>query len=305
MALSELLKKDEINFTFSKIFTNVQSTNIGRALRSYPISQKQPIVGLASKYMIQFLLHNLYPKKIIQSNYFYLKERYQIQRALSGSEDYIQMIEDTRRACLKTNLLAKTPDVDKTLESVARATFILAVLERAYYNQTKGSNWLVSPDRDDILDLLNITHNINFGKFKKYNAIYINPDFASVSLLVKRDPKTEVDFILDDTLLSIKNTTSPTFTKEQIYYLWAYYTILFVIRNNLLCNYPLDIEIIDANSIPEINNIGIFYSRFDYLLVIPVDILILNIQNSSLFSSFEEYIDWFIIQLIANENVLY
>jgi len=39
MALSELLKKDEINFTFSKIFTNVQSTNIGRALRSYPISQ--------------------------------------------------------------------------------------------------------------------------------------------------------------------------------------------------------------------------------------------------------------------------
>jgi len=73
----------------------------------------------------------------------------------------------------------------------------------------------------------------------------------------------------------------------------------------MLCNYPLDIEIIDANSIPEINNIGIFYSKFDYLLVIPVDILILNIQNSSLFSSFEEYIDWFIIQLIANENVLY
>jgi len=66
MALSELLKKDEINFTFSKIFTNVQSTNMGRALRSYPISQKQPIVGLRSKYMIELWLYNLYPKKIRQ-----------------------------------------------------------------------------------------------------------------------------------------------------------------------------------------------------------------------------------------------
>lgn len=304
MALSELLKKDEITFTFNKIFANVQTTNINRALRSYPISQKQPIISLASKYMLQFLLHNLYPKKIIQSNYFYLKERYQIQRALSGSEEYIQMIEDTRKGCLKTNLFAKTPDVDKTLESVARATFILAVLERAYYNQTKG-NWLISPDKDDVLDLLNITHNINFGKFKKYSKIYMNPDFAGVSLLVKRDPKTEVDFILDDTLLTVKNTTNQMFTKEQIYYLWAYYTIMYVVRNEMLSNYPLDIEIIDATSIPEIKNIGIFYTRFDYMLIIPVDILILNIQNSSLFSSFGEYLDWFIIQLIANENVLY
>jgi len=297
MTLSEFLKRDNIAWTFSKILVFGQS-NVPKPMISPPISQAQTIIIGATRYMIQFILQNLYPKRIVQANYWFLQNRYQISRALPNSEEYIQMIENTRRQLMQTNLLDKSQTVQRMLTSTAYATWTIAVMQRAMQN-SRTSDWLVPATPNDVEDIINIAQHINYGKFKRYRKIYINPSFAAVNLLTEPDANSEVDLILDDTLVSIRTTSSSVILKEYFYYLWAYFTILYILKHNILESYPTDIQPIDLDLLPNINNLAVWWTRYDYMLVIPVNILLFNVQNSKLFNSFDAFVDWFVVQLLA------
>ncbi|MHC5722728.1 MAG: hypothetical protein ACYT04_36925 [Nostoc sp.] len=161
-------------------------------------------------------------------------------------------------------------ETGKFSDELLKSTLLLAKLDPF----TRRSDYIVgnleSIDNEDIADLRNITNIIDPNIFRVQERVLLNPDFGPGSLLVKG---ADADLILDDLLIDIKTIKNLALERKSFDQLLGYYTLSVIERR-----FDPDIE--------EINQLGIYFSRYAYLYEFPV-VQVINPQT------FPQFVKWF------------
>jgi hypothetical protein len=109
-------------------------------------------------------------------------------------------------------------------------------------------------NEEDLNDLRLLLKNCNLDQFKPKEKIILNPTFGKGSKLVGG---ADADLIIDNTLIDIKTTKEQKITRPIFNQLLGYY-LIYLIGG------------IDNHDNVRVENLGLYFSRYDVLWTIPV-----------------------------------
>lgn len=138
---------------------------------------------------------------------------------------------------------------------ILEACLFLSRLDLIARNPFKNKINLAPEDDKDLSDLRQLILNCNLDHFYPREKIILNPTFGKASEMVDG---ADADLIVDRTLIDIKTTLEIKLTRQFYNQLICYY-LLFLIGG------------IDNHQDSRIDNIGIYYSRYDFFWTISIE----------------------------------
>lgn len=250
--------KDLFNAYFEK-----PKLNISGDLLAPPLNTHYGTIGTAFDYLMRI--------KLYLHNYNFVPQTYKQSEMTISNHGIINafplVAELGARNKQQRNFIANF--IDRLFDCIGTARdiqhlipdcIILAHIESMYRSgQVFPDSIIFHTDTNDIKDLSNLIDLVDLKCFTSKNKCILNPTFGQSSQDICG---ADGDFIIDDTLIDIKTTKYLEFTMEQFRQLMGYYIL------NLRANNPCG----------EINNLGIYYSRFGKTFIFSP-----NIEETELF----------------------
>lgn len=234
-------------------------------LLAEPLTKRYGLVGTAFDYIFRFYLERLnnsnntskiwVAEQAIERLKFH-KEKYEIGIKIINS------VKEHRKEFIKTGELSK---------ELIRQTLRMSYLDPVF-RAGQGVEYIgTDADIEDVNDIENLFLLVKESMFKAENICILNPTFGQASRYVGG---ADADIIIDNKLIDIKTTKKLEFTLNYFCQIIGY-LILHRISG------------IDGEKEKiEINQLGVYYSRFGYLFLFNVE----DIVDSN---SLQEFTTWF------------
>lgn len=264
MSLTSFLEPSDVRARFRQEFTkpNIKKP---KELLAPPLTKNYGLVGTAFDYLLRFYVQQQNPQAI--SNGWKAERSVNILKRKGFTRLYEQaylIIVQTKEE------YARYLENHQFTDELVRASLLLAKLD-AVYRAGKIPENLEQIDDRDIEDLRKLLAIIEPGTFKSAGVVILNPGFGLASALMGG---ADADLLIDDLLIDIKTVKDASLSQEYFNQLIGYYALS-------------KIEQIDgASSQHEIKRLGIYFSRYAYLYVMPIEEVIDE-------QRFPDFLKWF------------
>lgn len=261
MSLTTFLTKPDVREKFTKEFEKPR-LQVKRDIVALPLTKRYSLVGTAFDYLLRFhveYLNKRFVKRriwIAESALFLLSGKY-----LRTGERIISQAKKNLDRFLKTG-----KQTDKLVESA----LLLAGLD-PIFRANVGHEYIGMVDSQDVEDLKNLISAVDIHIFKAKKRCILNPSFGKASRMVRG---ADADMIIDDMLVDIKTTKKLELPKHYFHQLIGYLTLYHLNGRR-------------RKSLPEINKLAIYYSRYSYLHIIQVE----DVTSPKKFTRFRK---WFL-----------
>lgn len=229
-----------------------------------PLTTRYSTVGTAFDYLLRFFIQHLNPHTIDKGDWI-------AETAVESLADDAKLYAKGEKIISRArNDLASFLKNGQMSDALIESALLLATLD-PIYRAGVGYEIIGVINKDDIQDLKNLISAVDKKVFTTKNLCMINPTFGSASVLVGG---ADADLVVDDTIIDIKTTKKLTIERSYLNQVLGYY-ILHHISG-----------IGELKPKPEINKVGIYFSRFAYLYVVPLSDLID-------WTTFPKFVEWF------------
>lgn len=246
MSLTTFLANKDIKERLSQEFPKAKF-NLKKKILASPITKHYSLVGTAFDYLMRFYLKHINPCAV-ESSWV--------------AELVVPKVEDNKRLLKKVvNIISEAKTTySRYLKSgrmddeLIRSAILLAQLDPIFRADIIDENIGIIDD-GDTTDLENLISIVRPEFFKAKKLCILNPTFGIASQLVGG---ADADILIDNTLIDIKTTKDLKLDRKYFNQIIGYY-ILFKIGG-----------INDVSPKPEIETLGIYYSRYGELYTISV-----------------------------------
>lgn len=263
MSLSNFITIKTNKERFRKSFPRPK-LKINGVLKFEPLSKSYATVGIAVDYLIRFKLKYLFPKSITNT---WIAEKTNVE-CKNEFDKYLDKAKKYYKKYLIDGKISKGL-INSSIDLAKIDTFYRT--GGYYYPDTLGVY-----EKNVAEDISNIIENIDLEKFNIKKRCILNPNFGKIS---ENIGGADADLIIDNKIIDIKTTKKLEITREMLNQMIGYY---------FLGKFGKVKGVKDWASIDEI---GFFFSRYDLLYSLPIDILILPKKKLS----FEK---WFINKIM-------
>ena len=271
MSLKTFLTKPDVREKFSKEFEKPK-LQVKKEIIASPLTNHYSLVGTAFDYLLRFHVEYWNPQ-------FAEKQNWVAEGALLYlTDEYLELGEVLIKYAKKN--LKRFLETGKCDYKLLESALLLAGLD-PIYRAGIGKEYIGLVDKQDIKDLRKLISAVDMQIFKAQKRCILNPTFGKASRMVGG---ADADLIIDDMLIDIKTTKNLEFPKESFHQLIGYLTLYYLGRG-----------IQRKKSLPEINKLAIYFSRYAYLHVIEVE----NIASNEKLARFGK---WFFER--AKEQVI-
>jgi hypothetical protein len=276
MSLRTFLDNKDVRAKFSEEFPKPKFS-VKKQILAPPITKHYSLIGTAFDYLMRFYLQQLNPiaatkKWVAESSIEYMREK---RLALDPQRHLISI--DAKMLSKADKMLSQAKKAYSNYlqsgemnDELMKCSIQLAQLDTYFRAGIIDENFGIVDD-DDVIDLRRLISIINPDSFKAKELCILNPTFGEASELVGG---ADADLIIDNLLIDIKTTTQLEFKRDHFNEVIGYYTL-----------YKIG-GIPDAPTEPDIENLGLYYSRYGELYTFPV----VTVIQASKFPSF---IKWF------------
>lgn len=260
MSLKTFLNNKDVRARFSEEFSKPKFS-VKKEILAPPVTKHYSLVGTAFDYLMRFYIEQLNPEAMTQEwvAELSIERMREIGFALNSQREPIP-IDD--------NLLAKANEMlsqakkaylnyiqsGEMNDELIKCTILLAQLDTYFRAGIIDEDFGIIDD-GDVIDLRRLISIINPDSFKAKELCLLNPTFGEASELIGG---ADADLVMDNVLIDIKTTTQLEFKRDHFNELIGYY-MLYKIGG-----------ILDAPVEPNIENLGIYYSRYGELYIFPV-----------------------------------
>lgn len=276
MSLKTFLDNKDVRAKFSQEFTKPKFVS-KKEILALPVTKHYSLVGTAFDYLLRFYIKHLNPSAITkqwvaESATETMKE---VRLAL-GPQRVPISINDNLLAQADEMLLRGKAAYPKYLKSgemsdeLIKCTILLAQLD-TYFRAGIIAEDFGRIDNGDVIDLRRLISVVNPHSFQAKQLCLLNPTFGEASELIGG---ADADLLIDNTLIDVKTTAKLEFKVEHFNEIIGYYTLIQIGG------------IPDAPIKPNIENLGIYYSRYAELFTFPVIAVISP-------NKFPPFIEWF------------
>ncbi|MFP4411097.1 hypothetical protein [Coleofasciculus sp.] len=230
-----------------------------------PLTQNYGIVGTAFDYLLRFYLQRLNPHAI--SRPWVAKDSLPRLRQQGGQRLYDQgylilvQAQEAHAEYLETGEVT-----DELLRCVLRLGRLDAVFRTHQVEED-----LQGTDDLDVQDLKNLLGLVDDNTFRTSEPMLLNPTFGLASRMVRG---ADADIILGDLLIDIKTVKMLALTGDDFHQLLGYYALSKIDKIDYA---PPELEI---------RRIGIYFSRYGYLHVMPLEEVVDE-------AKFPLFLEWF------------
>jgi len=272
MSLTTFIAKPDVREKFSSEFEKPKF-QVKKEIVASPLTKNYSLVGTAFDYLLRCHLEYL-NSPFIEHRYGWIAEL--SLPLLSGTyrEKAVAIIGEAKK---NWNHFLETGQHD---DELLKSALLLAGLD-PIFRAKRGQEYIGLVDNQDVQDLRNLISAVDMQIFKAQKSLILNPSFGKASQMVGG---ADADLIIDDMLVDIKTTISLELPKEHFHQLIGYLTL-----------YYLNGAIERKESLPEINKLAIYFSRYSYLHVIQVE----NIASHEKFAQFGK---WFVERAKIDSN---
>lgn len=276
MSLRTFLNSKDVRARFSQEFPKPKF-GLKKEILAPPVTKHYGLVGTAFDYLMRFYIKQLNPKAITRDWVAESSiEAMGRMRFALGSQKYPIPIDDNLMKKADKMLTQAKKAYSNYIQSgemndeLIKCTILLAQLDTYFRAAIIGEDFGII-DEGDVIDLRRLVSVVNPDAFKAKELCLLNPTFGEASELIGG---ADADLVIDNLLIDIKTTTQLEFKRDHFNELIGYYTL-----------YKIG-GVPDALAKPKIENLGIYYSRYEGLYIFPVASVI------SL-SKFPSFIEWF------------
>ena len=249
MSLSSFLQRSDVRAKFKQEFPKQKLVPSQEILA--PLLSKNPrLIGTAFDYLMRFHAKYVNPQAIEQE--WIAEKSLRLLRQSGSKRLYEQgylVITQAKEHYLE---FLKT---GQATEALIQSALGLAKLDPMYRIRKIEGN-LQQLEEKDVEDLKNLIALIEWKKFKSSGVVVLNPTFGLASKLVGA---ADGDLIIDDLLIEIKTFSKFKLERDDFNQLIGYYTLARIG------------SIDGAPPQHKIKRLGIYFSRYAYLHIIPVE----------------------------------
>jgi len=260
MSLKTFLDNKDVRARFSEEFAKPKFT-VKKEILAPPVTKHYSLVGTAFDYLMRFYVKQLNPKAISKEWVAELSVELMREKrfALDSQRNLIPIGKNLLEKASKMLSQAKKAYSDyfkseEINDELIKGTILLAQLD-TYFRAAIINEDFGIIDEGDVIDLRRLVSIINPDSFKPRKLCLLNPTFDEASELIGG---ADADLVMDNVLIDIKTTTQLEFKRDHFNELIGYYTL-----------YKIG-GIPDAPIEPNIENLGIYYSRYGELYTFPV-----------------------------------
>jgi hypothetical protein len=264
MSLTTFLAKSDVREKFNNEFEKPKF-QVKKEIVAPPLTKRYSLVGTAFDYLLRFHIEYWNPQSI-KKGYWVAESALPL---LSGEyrEKGISIVKQAEAN------LSSFLETGKCDDELLKSTLLLAGLDSVFRTGAKrGLEYIGLVDNQDVQDLKNLISAVDMQIFKAQERCNLNPTFGRASILVGG---ADADLIIDDMLIDIKTTKNFELSRDHFHQLLGYLTL-----------YYLEALIERKKSLPDINKLAIYFSRYSYLHVI-------EIGNITSYEKFAPFIKWF------------
>jgi hypothetical protein len=264
MSLTSFLELSDVKARFRQEFSKPIMQKPKELLAS-PLTKNYGLVGTAFDYLLRFYVQQQNPQAI---SHGWLAEG---SVTILKSKGFTRLYERGFLIIVEAKeAYARYLETHQVTDELLRASLLLAKLD-AVYRAGKLDENLEQIDEKDIEDLRNLLAIIEPSTFKLSGVVILNPGFGLASALVGG---ADADLLIDDLLIDIKTVKEASLTREYFNQLIGYYALS-------------KIEQIDGTPPQhEVRRLGIYFSRYAYLYIMPIEEVIDE-------QRFLQFIEWF------------
>ncbi len=269
MSLSSFLEITDVKERSLKEFQN-PPFNPKKELLVKKTGHNNDLIKSSFKYLMRFKLELLNPN-IIADPWVadYSLEIAIINEAYDFYKNAAELVKEARENLSTYKSMNKeSSDNNIIYKPLIESAFYLAQIDSYFFN---GSKIIKPPTSDDLNELEQLISLVSEKTFLANNLCLWNPNFGEASRMVGG---AETDLIMDDSIIQIEMSEGLNLPRD--------------VFNNLIGSYCL-YQIGGASRINKqhpIENLGIYFSRYAYLHVIPLK----TVLNSK---SFPAFLEWF------------
>ena len=251
MSLTSLIRSDkDLRHKISSAFSRPKLEK-NKSLLAEPLTKNYSLVGIAFDYIFRFFLEKI--NNSSNSSQVWIAER---GISLSGGEvfeigsEIIKNVKELKEEFIQTGILS---------EELIRQTLRMSYIDIVYRELTADMEDIgKDADKADIEDIEKQFSLIDEKLFRSEEICLLNPEFGEATRLVHG---ADADFLIDKKLIDIKTTKNLELKLKDFCQVIGY---LMLHR----------ISGIDERKDIEINQLGIYYSRYSYLFLFDIKDLI-------------------------------
>jgi hypothetical protein len=265
--------------TFLKQTFPTPKVTIPDAIISPSVGKSPSLVGKAFDYLLRFELERAFPSHVhshrwvAESALSYFREddttvwQYEQPDDISDQEWFASLQEQVKRnkmfhrqvqkkflKCQQTH--ARYIKKQKVpVNALLDTCFFLALLDDVYRIGPRAKMFVETTpvDKKNFSDLERLRSNLNLSPLQPLRHCILNPTFGKSSSIVAADG----DLLIDNTLIDIKTIKKGKLDRSTF--------------NQIICYYLLyTIGGISMHEDVEVNSIGVYFSRYNYLWTMPV-----------------------------------
>jgi hypothetical protein len=264
MSLTSLINQPDVRAKLKQEFPKPKFTS-KQQLLAPALTKNYGLVGTAFDYLLRFYVKQMNPQAIERS---WVAENSVRLLKQSGSHRLYEqgyLISTQAR-----EEYARFLETQQLTDELIRDSLLLAKLD-VFFRVGKIDENLQYVDEKDVEDLRRLMYLVDANLFKSSGVVALNPTFGLASNLVGG---ADADLLIDDLLIDIKTKKELTLERDEFNQLIGYYTL-----------YKID-GIDGAPPQHPVRRVGIYFSRYAYLHVIPVEEVIDE-------SKFPQFLGWF------------
>lgn len=264
MSLTSFVEQRDVREKLKQEFPKPKFTS-KQELLAPPLTKNYGGVGTAFDYLLRFYVKSINPQAV---------ER----RWIAESSVNLLKQDGSHRKYEQAYLIvtqareeyAKFLATQQLSDELIKISLLLAKLD-VLYRAGKIDENLQDVDDKDVEGLRSLMSFIDANLFKSSGVVVLNPTFGLASALVGG---ADADLLIDDLLIDIKTKKELILERDDFNQLIGYYTL-----------YKID-GIDGTQKQHEVKRLGIYFSRYAYLHVIPVE----DVIDSS---RFPQFVEWF------------
>lgn len=269
MSLTSLINQPDVRAQLKQEFPKPKFT-MKRQLLAPPRSQNYGLVGTAFDYLLRFYVKQMNPQAIergwVAENSVRLLKQSGTHRLYEQGYLIITQAKEEYAKFLETQQLT---------DELLKSSLLLAKLD-VFFRVGKIDENLQDIDEKDVEDLRSLISLVDANLFKSSGVVVLNPIFGLAS---HRIGGADADLLIDDLLIDIKTKKELTLERVDFNQLLGYYTL-----------YKID-GIDGTPPHHPVRRLGIYFSRYAYLHVIPVEEVIDESRFSQFLGWFEERVN--------------
>ncbi len=268
MSLTSFLERSDVKARFRQEFTKPDMKK-PKELLTAPLTKNNRLIGTAFDYLLRFYVQQQNPHAI--SHGWKAELSVKILESKRATPFYEQVYEQAYLIIVQAREeYARYLETHQFTDELIKSSLLLGKLD-VVYRAGKIPENLGQIDERDIEDLRNLLAIVEPTTFKSSGVVILNPGFGLASMLVGG---ADADLVVDDLLIDIKTVKDASLSREYFNQLIGYYALSKIDRMD------------GTPPQHKIKRLGIYFSRYAYLYVMPIEEVIDE-------QRFPEFLEWF------------